>query len=892
MKAVKHLKRWLSALLAALILLATCGAAAEGIIPEGQRTLEDLERCGATAHLHDDRVTFVEGACTDKAVQSMTDARQVVDSMVTLLGGDGRTQFEPWRELEDTAGNRYYVFQQMYAETTVLGGAVKVVTNADGQMLGLVGSVESELPDIEASEGIDAAAAEALALQHMADDGFPQIQLIEGRTEKVILPVELELDMDDEDFDESSRFVWAVYTVNPGGSVSRGSDLPYLAHYVTMDGAYLYNLPTVVPGDEAATAGYDAAYVFEFMEPADYTGTVKLSDGTEQEINVTLMRDARTGMYYLGNIERRIAVADCYEMLYDSGRVVLEASPDNTGWDETCLLALYNYCRAWDYYHEIGWNGGDGLGTPMLILKDFCNKDHDPIDNAAYAGKFYGWQLFLSSSVNDYSQCLDVLAHEFTHCVTGSVMTYNAYMNDYGAINEAMSDIQGNICEMMMGATEDTTWSMGETSISEPIRSMSDPQSHGQPAFAWDLHYVPKVKVPTELNDQGGVHNNSSLLNNVAYRLCTDGGMTLEEARAYWFAVDCAMVPGTDYAQMSDLLPWVMKNLGLEKYLNALEQAMDATRIRSDAMPEVFDDDRALVTLTLPDQEIFMDGHWQMLIVSVNAEEIARRFNAIIAQEGEYADALDELMEAIFNVDMTTDADDKTPEEALDALFDAINQWLDTPEPSSEVPASDTAANLESESFDSSAAARVAAWLKKYFQDTVYSGVGSAGQDGRTVRMVCRPGYTLPVLFRLELDANYDIQSAGLAIYTMKKWVDLGSMAKDIFENLDDMDASSEDPANLDWLNFLFPGEEVAEEAVDDSISMEKVEELLDMIKSMSWLRDLLFFKIAPGSITEIPGAGLEKVTVLENDFLKTVMGETNLLEIFQLPEEEEAPAA
>ena len=892
MKTIKHLKRWLSALLAALMLLLSCGAAAEGIIPEGQRTLKDLEAFGATACLHDDRVTFVEGACTDRAVQSMADARQVVDSMVNLLGGDARTQFEPWREIKDTAGNRYYVFQQMYAETTVLGGAVKVVTDADGQMLGLVGSVESELPDIEASEGITAEAAEALAVQHMADAGFPQVQLIEGRTEKVILPVELELDMEDENYDESSRFVWAVYTDNPGGSVTRGSDLPYLAHYVTMDGVYLYSLPTVMPGDEAATAGYDAAYVFEFMEPADYTGTVKLSDGTEQEITVTLMRDARTGMYYLGNIERRIAVADCYEMLYGGGRVVLEASRDNTGWDDTCLLSLYNYCRAWDYYHDIGWNGGDGLGTPMLILKDFCNKNHDPIDNAAYAGKYYGWQLFLSSTINDFSQCLDVLAHEFTHCVTGSVMTYNAYMNDYGAINEAMSDIQGNLCEMMMGATEDTTWSVGEMSRGAPVRSMSDPQSYGQPAFAWDLHYVPKVKVPTELNDQGGVHNNSSLLNNVAYRLCTDGGMTMEEARAYWFAADCAMVPGTDYAQMSELLPWVMKNLGLEKYLNALEQAMDYTRIRSDAMPEVFDNDRALVTLTLPDQEIFMDGHWQMLIVSINTEEIARRFNAIMAQEGEYADALDELADAVFGIDQGTGTDNRTSEEALDRVFDAIIQWLDTPEAESEVPTSDAPESVEPEDVDKSVIGRVFAWFRKYFQDTVYGGLGSAGQDGRTMRMVCRPGYTLPVLFRLEIDANYDIQSAGLAVYTMKKWIDLGSMAKDILKDMENLDASSDDTADLSWLDLLFPNEEVNEEAVDDSVSMEKVEELLDTIKSMRWFLDLLFFEIAPGSITEIPAAGLEGVTVLESDFIKTVLGNTNLLEILQVPDEEEASAA
>ena len=84
------------------------------------------------------------------------------------------------------------------------------------------------------------------------------------------------------------------------------------------------------------------------------------------------------------------------------------------------------------------------------------------MDNAAYVGGYLGWQMFLASQGNDLSQCLDVLAHEFTHCVTGSVMTYNAYMNDYGAINEAMSDIQGKTCQMLMEGAENASWELGD----------------------------------------------------------------------------------------------------------------------------------------------------------------------------------------------------------------------------------------------------------------------------------------------------------------------------------------------------------------------------------------------------------------------------------------------
>ena len=56
----------------------------------------------------------------------------------------------------------------------------------------------------------------------------------------------------------------------------------------------------------------------------------------------------------------------------------------------------------------------------------------------------------------------DVIGHEFTHCVTGTTMTTNLYLNDYGAINEAMSDIMGNIIEMSIDDRPDGAWVIGE----------------------------------------------------------------------------------------------------------------------------------------------------------------------------------------------------------------------------------------------------------------------------------------------------------------------------------------------------------------------------------------------------------------------------------------------
>ena len=816
----KEIGFFLALLMLSQPIAAFAGETESELWPEGMET-QTLDFGGQEAEIYrdsDGRVFFIKGALGDEPISDMDAAARVLDTVSGQLGGDERTLFEPWRSLEDTAGNHYYVFQQMYANTTVSGGAVKIITDAEGGMIGLVSSIETDLPETEASLGISQFEAEDLVLQHAAEEE-QDLMILEDRTQKVILPVNLEINMEAEEEKEESRFVWAVYSNNPDESVVNGTDLPYLAHYVTMEGEYLYNLPTISPGDDAAESGFAASYAFEFMEPAEYSGKVTLSDGTEKEITIDLMRDARTGMYYLGNCERRIAVADCYEFLYNKGHVVLEASADNSGWDDTCLLSLYNYCRAYDYYKEIGWEGADGLGTPMLILKDYCDSNHNPIDNAAYAGRYYGWQLFLSSAANDFAQCLDVLGHEFTHCVTAAVMTYNAYMNDYGAINEAISDIQGNLCEMMAEDTEDQEWQLGENG-KDTVRSMSDPHRHHQPEYTWDVYYMPKVKIPTMANDRGGVHSNSSLLNNLAYRLCKDGGMTIEDARSFWFAVDSTMVPGTDYQKLSVLLPWVLRNLGMEQYELALMEAIEVTRIDTESLPEEIGQDQALFTLNLPDDEKFTDGNLMFTVVSVNPDKIqaiSQEFlKDVLKGEGRYAEAVEELKEQI-----------------TQAVKDGVSDFFGK--------------ESESDGQDQKVFARILAkWLRSYFGDIIYIGNSAAGTDGRTVQIISRPGYVLPLLLRLKMNpASMDIESLALAIYLNGSWMDVCALLPEEAET----EAESDQKSGFD---------------------LGTLEKVLTPLFSQG-NSDSFLLEAGGGESVVIPSDGLENLTVLDQERLEQI---------------------
>ena len=819
------MKRIMCVLLALALVLAATALAEPAL---------SVEAGSPVIYTHNGRVTLIDGACWDETINDFDDAAWVVDSVLKDLGGDANTRLDPWRDLTDAFGNRYYVFQQIYNDTTVLGGAVKVITDAQGNMLGLTASIEPNPSDTEVAGAITGQEAERIVLDNARETRQQSLNVLYGLTDRMILPVALSVDVEGEDL-EGSRYVWVVYTDNPDSGMTRSSDLPYLAHYVTLAGEYLYSLPTIMPGDEAGASGFDASYVFEFMEPVDYVGYVDLSTGGEQEIAVTVMRDKRTGMHYLGNLERRIVVADCWEFLYNGNRVVLESSPDNLEWDQVGLMTLYNYCRAYDYYKEIGWIGGDGLGTPILVLNDYCDENHKPVDNAAYAGGYLGWQIFLASQCNDLFQSLDVLGHEFTHCVTGTVMTYNAYQNDFGAINEAMSDIQGKTCEMMMEGAENVTWDMGDRSVTE-VRSMDDPHRCGQPEFTWDLYYNPNVRTPTLLNDLGGVHTNSSLLNRLAYMLYEKGGMTLEEGRAFWFTVDCAMVPGTDYPQLAELLPWALRAAGLSQYDTELRRALDATRLGVDALPEIMDEDRALLTLSLPDNPIFEDEQWVMQTYGVNIDRLVASVTRIVkgVMAGDYS-VLPKPLQA-----MLEEEPPKAEKKGLlDSLMDALSN--DDAKNAAELPAEEETDSLEQLLTDE----EFIKWFRENFSDTFIAVSANAGQDGRTMRTVTLPGHTVSLLIHgIYNESTSKLDDTKVLALICGHWFDMASA-------MTESDAPQSDNGEL--------SPEL--QAVADRIG-----EHLSEIHSVKDALDLVFFPIEGGKANELPTEGLDTIDPIVTD--------------------------
>lgn len=121
-------------------------------------------------------------------------------------------------------------------------------------------------------------------------------------------------------------------------------------------------------------------------------------------------------------------------------------------------------------------------------------------------------QLMVFGDGQTYAASLDVIAHEMTHGVTNHTANL-VYEGQSGALNEAFSDVFGEMVEASFYGTND--WLIGShIGGSGAIRSMSEPRRFGDPAKMSEFVHT--------FEDNGGVHINSGIINR-AYYLLAEG---------------------------------------------------------------------------------------------------------------------------------------------------------------------------------------------------------------------------------------------------------------------------------------------------------------------------------------------------------------------------------
>jgi Zn-dependent metalloprotease len=147
-------------------------------------------------------------------------------------------------------------------------------------------------------------------------------------------------------------------------------------------------------------------------------------------------------------------------------------------------------------------------------------------DNAsmAFDGSRMKVGLGSAGTLTNSFAAIDIIAHEFTHAVTGTGPGLQ-YLNESGALNESFSDIFGEMVENYAAGPND--WLGGDDRDDGAARSFIDPNAFGDPDTYLGTNYY------TGASDYGGVHTNSSVQNHWFYLLSEGGTGTNDNGDAY-----------------------------------------------------------------------------------------------------------------------------------------------------------------------------------------------------------------------------------------------------------------------------------------------------------------------------------------------------------------------
>ena len=164
----------------------------------------------------------------------------------------------------------------------------------------------------------------------------------------------------------------------------------------------------------------------------------------------------------------------------------------------------------------------------------------------------------------DFTNSLDVIAHELTHGVTEFTAGL-AYHNQSGALNESMSDVFGSLVKQWVGkqSADQADWLIGAEVFTpdfgaDALRSMKAPgKAYNHPTLGRDPqpdHMNKYVNLPdTDEGDWGGVHYNSGIPNKAFYLAATNiGGYAWEAAGHIWYETLKASSPNTNFQEFAD----------------------------------------------------------------------------------------------------------------------------------------------------------------------------------------------------------------------------------------------------------------------------------------------------------------------------------------------------
>jgi thermolysin len=238
-------------------------------------------------------------------------------------------------------------------------------------------------------------------------------------------------------------------------------------------------------------------------------------------VNFTAFR--YLGTYYLENLNRRVGTFN--------GSTAVRFSDADGIWNSTVqragVDAHWGAEKTLEYYGNVfGRNGVNGSGGPLTVSA--VNGSTNLLPSIVHYGTNYN-NAFWNGSSMTYGDgngvtfsplvSIDVAGHELTHGVT-QFSAGLIYSGQSGGLNEAVSDIFGNMVERYAKGASANNWKVGEeiytpSTPGDALRYMDNPHNDGQSKDHFseyynglDVHYSSGIaNKEFSLLSQGGSHH-------------------------------------------------------------------------------------------------------------------------------------------------------------------------------------------------------------------------------------------------------------------------------------------------------------------------------------------------------------------------------------------------
>jgi Zn-dependent metalloprotease len=258
-------------------------------------------------------------------------------------------------------------------------------------------------------------------------------------------------------------------------------------------------------------------------------------------------------------------IFDCKEgetLRQDSVR----AEGDNRVKDRSVNNAYDGLGIVYDFYYNIfGRNSIDDKGLELVGNVHFEPSDTPAgYDNAYWDGEQMVFGDGDGEIFDDFTDSLDVLAHELTHGVTQYTAKLE-YQDQAGALNESMSDVFACMCEQWwFGQTaEEGDWLLGQGLLSmlrrgPALRSLKAPGTayRNDPILGTDPQPAHMKGYNKSPDDNGGVHLNSGIPNHAFYLAAMGlGGFSWDKPGQIWYKTlqDPTIPTNCTFKQFADL---------------------------------------------------------------------------------------------------------------------------------------------------------------------------------------------------------------------------------------------------------------------------------------------------------------------------------------------------